>query len=210
MKNTAAGIVLSQSPEGLFVIRSPGCAGAVWQRDPLPEFQSWIDALEPGCLPKSRIVLPTNGVQTAVKQICDVCGTPDCLERRMLIDDISALAAIFGNIMPTSHLQLRLDVIDTNACRKFHIDSVTARLVCTYRGSGTQYGISSDGSQPNRIFSVNTGSPMILRGTLWPEQPKSGLLHRSPPIEGTGEIRLLLVLDPVLEPGDRPGHNTLH
>ncbi|ESQ13777.1 MAG: hypothetical protein N838_33150 [Thiohalocapsa sp. PB-PSB1] len=30
-----------------------------------------------------------------------------------------------------------------------------------------------------------------------PESPRSGLLHRSPPIEGSGETRLLLVLDPM-------------
>ncbi|HMB12384.1 MAG TPA: DUF1826 domain-containing protein, partial [Roseovarius sp.] len=30
--------------------------------------------------------------------------------------------------------------------------------------------------------------------------PPSGLLHRSPPIEGSGETRLLLVLDPVDDP----------
>jgi hypothetical protein len=49
---------------------------------------------------------------------------------------------------------------------------------------------------------VPTGAPILLRGTLWPEQPKSGLLHRSPPIEGSGETRLLLVLDPMDGPED--------
>ncbi len=37
---------------------------------------------------------------------------------------------------------------------------------------------------------------------LWPEQPASGLLHRSPPIEGTGETRLVLVLDGVMDLDD--------
>lgn len=45
-----------------------------------------------------------------------------------------------------------------------------------------------------------TGAPIPLRGTLWPEGPRSGLLHRLPPIEGTGETRLVLVLDPVDDP----------
>ncbi|GGG66682.1 hypothetical protein GCM10011415_11900 [Salipiger pallidus] len=47
------------------------------------------------------------------------------------------------------------------------------------------------------VLTVPTGSPIVLRGTRWPESPLSGLLHRSPPIAGTGETRLLLVLDPV-------------
>lgn len=123
-------------------------------------------------------------------------------ERNRLIDDIAALADIFAEIMRARWLRLRLDVVTTNACRRFHIDAVTARLVCTYRGTGTQYGISADGAEPSRIFTVPTGAPILLRGTLWPERPRSGLLHRSPPIEGSGETRLVLVLDPVDDPED--------
>jgi len=41
-----------------------------------------------------------------------------------------------------------------------------------------------------------------MRGTLWPAKPATGLLHRSPPIEGSGETRLLLVLDPIYDPDD--------
>ena len=57
-----------------------------------------------------------------------------------------------------------------------------------------QYGISTDGREPKRIFTVPTGAPILLRGTKWPEPPHSGLLHRSPPIEGSGLTRLVLVL----------------
>ncbi|WP_367648814.1 DUF1826 domain-containing protein [Ruegeria arenilitoris] len=116
----------------------------------------------------------------------------------------------FTDLMRSKWLRLRLDVVATNACRRFHIDAVTSRLVCTYRGTGTRYGISTDGTDPSRVFTVPTGSPVVLRGTLWPENPKSGLLHRSPPIEGTGETRLLLVLDPVADPEHEPDHMFAH
>jgi hypothetical protein len=104
--------------------------------------------------------------------------------------------------MEAKYLRLRLDVVTTNACRKFHIDAVTARLVCTYRGPGTQYGISNDGAEPRHILTAPTGAPILLRGTRWPERPCSVLLHRSPPIEGTGKTRAVLVLDPVDNPED--------
>jgi len=102
--------------------------------------------------------------------------------------------------MSTTYLRLRLDVITGDACRRFHVDTLTARLICTYRGTGTQYGVSPDGEAPKQVSTVSTGTPIILRGKLWPEQPASGLLHRSPPIEGSGETRFLLVLDPVSDP----------
>ncbi|MCG8558203.1 MAG: DUF1826 domain-containing protein [Hyphomicrobiales bacterium] len=210
VKDAATGVGVADAPEGLSAIQRPGCAAAIWRRYPLPGFQSWIDALEPERLPKARVVLRPENVRDAAFQICDASGTPDCAERAKLIDDTAALADIFAGLMRAPYLRLRFDVVTTNACRKFHIDAVTARLVCTYRGTGTQYGISTDGAEPRRVFTVPTGAPILLRGRLWPERPNSGLLHRSPPIEGTGETRLVLVLDPVADLKSEPDRELMH
>ncbi len=134
--------------------------------------------------------------------LCKTSGLPETKDRDVLVNDIAMLANLFADLTKARYLRLTLEVVTTNACRKFHIDAVTARLICTYRGTGTQYGISTDGNDPARIFTVPTGMPMILRGTLWPSDPPSGLLHRSPPIEGTDQTRLVLVLDPVTDPED--------
>jgi len=198
--DAAVGVGVADAPEGLSAIHRPCCAAAIWRRQPLAGFQSWIDGLDGEVLPKARVILRPGAVRDAAAEICDASGTPAGPERDRLVDDIAALGDIFAGLMRARWLRLRLDVVATNACRKFHIDAVTARLVCTYRGTGTQYGISTDGAEPRRIFTVPTGAPILLRGTLWPERPRSGLLHRSPPIEGTGETRLVLVLDPVDDP----------
>jgi len=200
VKEAAVGVGIADTPEGLSAIHHPGCAAAIWRRQPLPAFQAWIDRLDPEVLPRARVILRPEAMREAAAEVCDASGTPAGPERDRLANDIAALADIFGGLMRVRWLRLRLDVVTTNACRKFHIDAVTARLVCNYRGTGTQYGISTDGAEPRRIFTVPTGAPILLRGTLWPEHPRSGLLHRSPPIEGTGETRLVLVLDPVDDP----------
>lgn len=201
---------VASGPAGLAAIRNPGTAAALWERTPLSRFQTWIDALPPEQLPQARIILRPEAVCDALIEVARSCGTPECAERNMLIEDASALAAIFADVMDCAHLQLRLDVIQTNACRKFHIDAVTARLICTYRGTGTQYGLSTTGDDPATILTVPTGAPLVLRGTRWPESPPSGLLHRSPPIAGTGETRLLLVLDPVEDPEQERGTAYIH
>ncbi|GAA6200677.1 DUF1826 domain-containing protein [Aquicoccus sp. SU-CL01552] len=193
-------MTFSSALDDLSAIHRPACAAMVWTRDPLPRFQRWIDALPPDQLPKARMILRPEAVCDALLDIARQHGTPECSERDLLIEDASALASIFGSVMNSPYLRLRFDVIDTNACRKFHVDAVTARLVCTYRGTGTQYGLSENGHDPERIMTVPIGSPILLRGTRWPETPLSGLLHRSPPIYGTGETRLVLVLDPIEGP----------
>ncbi|MDJ0827567.1 MAG: DUF1826 domain-containing protein [Rhodobacter sp.] len=210
VKGAAIGVGVAHSPEGLSAIQHRGCAATIWQRDPLPSFQSWIDAVQPEYLPSSRVVLRPGMVRGALSDIVEASELPSCEARAMLVDDISALADMFADVMRAPYLRLRLDVVTTNMCRKFHIDAVTARLICTYRGTGTQYGISTDGAEPRRIFTVPTGSPFLLRGTLWPENPKSGLLHRSPPIEGTGETRLVLVLDPIFDLDDEADEQFVH
>ena len=202
VKDTAIGVGVADTSEGLSALHRPGCAATIWRRQPLSGFQSWIDGLDPDVLPTARVILRPEAVRDAALEICDASGTPIGPERDHLVDDIAALADIFAGLMRARWLRLRLDPVTTNACRRFHIDAVTARLVCTYRGTGTQYGISTDGAEPRRIFTVPTGAPIVLRGTLWPERSRSGLLHRSPPIEGTGETRHVLVLDPVDDPED--------
>ncbi|MEO1154763.1 MAG: DUF1826 domain-containing protein [Pseudomonadota bacterium] len=57
-------------------------------------------------------------------------------------------------------------------------------------------------AEPPQISQAPTGAPMILRGTLLPQDSPSGLRHRSPPIAGTGETRLVLVLDPIYDIAD--------
>lgn len=199
--DASEGVAIVTSPKDLCVISEQNCPAVIWSRQPMPGFQSWINGLSPDQLPTGRIILRPTAVRQAVEIACDRVDMPDCAERTQLIDDIAALSDIFADLMKTPYVHVRLAVIENNACRKFHTDAVTARLICTYRGVGTQYGTSVNDEDPARVFAAPTCAPILLRGTLWPEDPASGFAHRSPPIEGSGQTRLVLVLDPVDDPG---------
>ncbi|WP_421854880.1 DUF1826 domain-containing protein [Oricola sp.] len=199
---TGACLHLADSPAEFDAIHREDVAAVIWQRRPLESFQRWIDDLDPALLPTTRLILRPGDVPDTLKLVCDLAGTPDCADRRRLIEDAAALSKMFAQVMHTEFLRLRLDVISTDACRKFHVDAVTARLVCAYRGKGTQYGVSYNGSHPDLVNTVPTGMPMIMRGARWHASGALDFVHRSPPIEGTGATRLLLVLDPVDDPGD--------
>src|SRR6056297_3063190 len=200
LRRDVGGVGVADSVRHLDVIARTGVGAGVGQRRVDPGWQAWSNGLAPETLPQLRVILRPGRVRYAVSDACDVAGLDASAARDWLIEDIGALADCFAGLMRARFLRLRLDVIETDACRRFHIDAVTARLICTYRGTGTQYGISVEGEVPRRVFTTPTGVPLVLRGTLWPGNPPSGLLHRSPPIEGSGETRLLLVLDPVDDP----------
>lgn len=199
-----SSLVSVDQAQDLTTIHRPDCAAAIWRRPLDAAFRAWIDALDPTVLPGARIVLKPSEVGRELRRVCAQTGTPASPHLDWFVEDVASLATEFARITDAPHLRLRLDVVTSNACRRFHVDALTVRLICTYRGTGTQYGFADPGGDPRHISTVPTGSPILLRGSRWPETPESGLLHRSPPIEGSGETRLLLVLDPLIETEDRP------
>lgn len=63
------------SPSDLTAIHRPACAATVWQRDPLPRFQRWIDTLPPEQLPNARIILRPEAICDALLEITRHCGS---------------------------------------------------------------------------------------------------------------------------------------
>lgn len=193
------GVSVVRDERGLESFRDPACAAAIWHREMPADVTTWLSSLKAEALPNGRVVLQAKAVEDTVRHLCDIARIPKGQQRDWLIADISNLAHCFAALLRAPYLRLRLQAVTTNACRRFHLDAITGRLVCTYRGTGTQYGTSVKNADPKQVFTVPTGAPILLRGTLWPSEPPSGLLHRSPPIEGTGETRLVLVLDPIFD-----------
>ncbi|CAO3428916.1 DUF1826 domain-containing protein [Azospirillum endophyticum] len=126
-----------------------------------------------------------------------------------LLTDIVALVRLYADIVGCMAVRLRLDSLPGNGCRFFHVDHVGLRLLCTYRGAGTQW--LPDGavtrsalgrgdndavlSDPGHIQSLRAGHVALLKGEGWPGNRGHGLVHRSPPADPSGAPRLLLCLD---------------
>lgn len=62
---------------------------------------------------------------------------------------------------------------------ELHIDNVVARLICTYRGLGTEVGLEE--AETKDIRGVPTGMPILLKGRRWRDGHDRRLRHRSPP-----------------------------
>lgn len=188
----ADAMVQGRDASVLSNISRRGVAAALWRRDPASDFLDWIGSLAPENLPRLRTLVTVAALQSCVHAACDLSRTPTGPFREMLAGDVAALGFIMGEIMETSLLHVRLDVVTTDACRKFHVDNMTARMLCTYRGTGTQ--VAQAGSEDSPV-TVSAGQAILLRGVRWPGNEETTLLHRSPPIAGTGETRLLLAID---------------
>lgn len=117
-----------------------------------------------------------------------------------LIADMLALADRFAELTEKSSLRVRLEGVTTNACKKIHADFTDVRLIATYAGPGTDYAPHGDGDCC--LERVSTGAVALFKGRLFGEGHEP-CLHRSPPIEGSGTARLVLVIDTPLQSTDR-------
>lgn len=179
-------------------IRENSCSIAIWQREPLPDIAGHL----PASVREVRFTASLNDLPATLVKAMRSGGYRGKEPWDTLRDDIIALAQHYGRILHLQDLEVRLEVVTTDACRKFHADFVTARLITTYCGQGTQWLEAEDaqavaeGEEPRRINTLSAGDVGLFKGKLATRTPA---VHRSPPISGTGERRLLLVLNPPVE-----------
>jgi len=187
---------ISDRKEILGDIQRRDCNLAVWQR-PVPVD---VNALLEGEPKDVRFQASAANLEPALRGELDKSGLADCIEREELIEDVLQLSRLFHELLPSPSLEIRLEVVTGNACWKFHRDYVEMRLISTYSGRGTQWIDEPDaerlanGQKPQSINELALGDVGLFKGRLGTDQP---VIHRSPPIEGTGETRLLLVINPI-------------
>ena len=175
-----------EDAEALGAIHDIGVMPAIWERD----------------------APVTIGVEVPFEDIRFEAATEDVGKRMLaalraieivnapaLSTDIGALAVRYARLMQFDRVSVRLDCITNNACKQFHTDNTTVRPLCTYQGHGTQWldreAAEGDANQ------LRAGDVSLFKGRLLVSD--GPIVHRSPPIEGTGGIRCLLVIDPPAE-----------
>ena len=149
--------------------------------------------------------------ENALVGISESLGTgPDC----PLARDVASLVEMFCELFGLRRAGLRLGVLDSAMCPKFHVDRVPCRLVTTYLGDGTEWlpntavdrsklGMGAAGKPDHEsgicgsaddIQQLAEGQVALLKGELWVGNENGGLVHRSPAV-ADGELRLLATLD---------------
>lgn len=195
----ANGIHSGTDAEVLSRIADPDCAVALWRHRPEPGFQRWLDAIPEAGLPRLRASVALDKVAEVLHGACDKTDLPDGPHRAALVAHVVDLASRLTRLLDCGRLALRLDAGRGQACPKWHLDAVEARLLSSLRGPGTQFGsLQATGADPDGIRDIRqmrTGEVALLRGRAW-RGGTSAILHRSPPAD-QNEVRLLLVMDPL-------------
>lgn len=199
--------VSGDSAAMLGAILLPSITLAVWHRASASSLLRWIDALDLAAIDDVRFTASSATLSDCLAAALGQAGYGRSPGATLLRHDIEALAHRFLDIIDQPLIEIRLEVVETDACRKFHADFVAARLITTYRGPGTEWldrasahaHVAGTPAASLAIRRMDAGDVALLKGRLW--APEDALIHRSPQITGSGIRRLVLVLNPG---GDEP------
>lgn len=175
-----------------------------------PAIDAYLEAAAPGLGAGLRQVVP-------VARGLPAPSLPDLPGRQALVNDIAFLVTLYGDLLGCDHVALRLEVMDRAMCPRFHVDRTGIRLLCTWRGPGTEWleedsadrsklGAGASGLDdacsglilnPGGIGRVAPHAITLLKGELWPGRAGRGVIHRSPAVSPESAPRVLLALDAV-------------
>ena len=190
-----------QSRDGLYAICNSATELVIWKRSLPAQLQTWLGQMNIHQLPHARVLVKTSDIRRAMEFTFKNYGVRMQHFTDLLIKDIEGLALVYAEITGEEMVDIRLERVRDNACWKFHRDNVKTRLLTTYRGPNTEWVLPEYGEQALRqqlqfegpIESLAPHDVAIFNGCS--SASGSGIVHRSPPIEGTGYTRLLLCLN---------------
>lgn len=197
-----------ESPDTLRRILEPGVNLCLWQRSPAPQISREVETLSARDLPDVRAGVTAGTATEVIDALLHRQGLP--VERfPAWRGDMVSLVSLFAALAGERPVSLRLETTDSDGCTRFHADRTWLRLLCTYRGPGTEWlrneqvnrRAQAEGRPNDEILCSGvasrfpTGTVGVMKGSRFPGEAGNGLVHRSPPLKGSGQVRVLFCLD---------------
>ena len=142
-----------------------------------------------------------------------LCGFSESPARSFIAHDLTSLCATFRRLSGAPDLKLAFGVVSGDQCRKFHADYQRLRLITTYLGPGTEWvpelAVERQAMlepsicpatanrlivrDPSLVRHAGAGDVLLLRGHAGVSGEALAAVHRSPPIEAAGAVRVVFV-----------------
>lgn len=133
--------------------------------------------------------------------------------RTFLAQDLRSLVQRFRLLTGVGSVKISFGAVTGDQCRKFHADYQRLRLITTYLGPATEWlpecAVRREALReppacpitanqlivrdPNQVRRAHTGDVLLLRGHNGITGTALAAVHRSPPIEASQEVRVVLV-----------------
>jgi hypothetical protein len=201
--------LVGREPRVLEQIRDGSLSVVIWERR-LPRglrdaLRSWAAAQEP---PRFE-GLVTDGAWVDVA----LQGFASSPARTFLAQDLQSLVQRFRLLTGIGSVKISFGAVTGDQCRKFHADYQRLRLITTYLGPGTEWlpeqAVRRDAlveppacpatanqlivRDPRQVRRAHAGDVLLLRGHDGVTGAALGAVHRSPAIEASRKVRVVLV-----------------
>jgi hypothetical protein len=140
----------------------------------------------------------------------DLPGYSNRRDKKLFIEDLISNSNYFFNLTSSKQVRIQLHSVENTRCPLFHVDNIKQRLLCTYKGLGTEFlsddqvmreGLCSGDNEKvvkdfSKILKAQEFDLLILKG-LKHHEGSLGAVHRSPEIDSrdSGQRRLILKID---------------
>jgi len=180
-------------------IFEPGVQVCSWRRAVDPQVTAYLDGAAARGTGQSIETLAPD--QRAVLD-----DLPAGEGREALLDDVTSLAEILHQLGDCPLVGLRCTRVERAMCPRWHVDRVPLRMLCTYRGPGTEWLADqridrADLADPGIVGGAgrraDTGELVLLKGSLWQDNGGLGAVHRSPDVQPGAGQRVIVTLDPL-------------
>lgn len=209
--------VFADSPSELARVLDPAINLCIWRRAIGTGLAAWLDEVVETVDFNAQMEL--DGANPDASGLLH--ALPAGAHRDALRTDIELLTRQYQSLVNTPRVLVTFARVTHDMCRRFHVDAVGLRGLCTYAGPGTQWvpepaalrgGLGRQGlslrdtnlavvPHEGEVQTFERGWFGLLKGDTWPGNKGYGAIHRSPPVSDAGGRRLLLKLD--VDPGGR-------
>lgn len=184
-------------PAELAVLLDSPCTVAVLARPADARIAAYLDAAaRADALGHGFRVVTTPGDRSLAAHLPDLPG------RDALTHDLAFLTELHADLLGCPRVGVRLEITSQAMCPRFHTDRVGLRMLCTYRGPGTEW-IDPAHDDPGAAITRNDirrAAPfdvVLLKGEAWPGNEAHGAIHRSPDVGAGAVPRVLAAIDAV-------------
>ncbi|UHD18496.1 DUF1826 domain-containing protein [Thiocapsa bogorovii] len=124
--------------------------------------------------------------------------------RRRLPGGARPRSALHASRIGCQAIGLRIERLERAMCPRWHVDRTGIRLLCTWRGPGTEW-LDDPRIDPRGLLGSAADAPatgqarpfdiLLLKGSAWQGNAAGGAIHRSPQVAPGSDPRILVALD---------------
>jgi len=206
-----SSFAVTESAAGLERIFDDGVSVCIWRRPADIAVDAYLDKAMPafGLERTARISIADPRFD---ELLGGFHGSPD---PSGIVFELGGLVDLFASLTSADSIGVRLFCGNTRPCPRFHVDRIGLRMVCTWRGPGTEWiehgavnrhflggganrppdersGLLLPGAQIHQMRPFDIG---VFKGELWPTNGNRGAVHRSPWLPPLAPPRVMVTLD---------------